>query len=296
MTTEKKIFAIILASCATLFFLLVGSTFVKLAIWEKKMEKQAQERALEREMELKEIVQQREKQAQERKKQLLDCLKSSPCCGSGRCYNLIILDESGSMQGLIEETLTGANETIAAIKVAADSIPDLKQYLSVVTFTTRVDEDTVKILSSMIPVPKMRYLDTEDYHPSGNTPLYDAVGEMLMRLAPIIPEDAAALVTIITDGEENASRRYTSYDIQGMIGVLEERGWTFAYIGANQDAILEAGKIGVSNALNYDANKDGVLNMMNDERYSRIQFYRRLRSALSRKDRHDAGVNYFQAH
>lgn len=63
----------------------------------------------------------------------------------------------------------------------------------------------------------------------------------------------------------------------------------FTYIGANQDAIFETGKIGISNAMNYDANVDGLKKMYQNESNSRRQYYERRRSASSQEEKRQAG-------
>ena len=67
------------------------------------------------------------------------------------------------------------------------------------------------------------------------------MGIALHTLEKEVGEDAIALVTVITDGYENASREYTGKMIKDLVSRLDEKGWVFTYIGANQDAMLEAG-------------------------------------------------------
>ena len=69
------------------------------------------------------------------------------------------------------------------------------------------------------------------------------------------------MVTVITDGYENASEEYDGKAIKAMVTRLREAGWVFAYIGANQDAIQEAGRLNISNALNYEPTAEGMMRM-----------------------------------
>lgn len=276
MTTVKKTLTIILASCAGLLAILVILPHVDDIIRHCRYERafRKSQKAI----------------AENIRSMSQSVLKG----GEGSCYNLIILDESGSMTGLEEATIAGANETISAIRAAADSLPELKQYLTMVTFSTRSRGDTLHVLNDATPIAEVKTLSPEDYRPEAMTPLYDAVGDILVRMNSIVPEESAVLVTIITDGLENASCRYTSDNLAQMIGMLEERGWTFTYLGANQNAILEARKIGVSNAMNYDADVDGVKKMYGREKGSRIKYYDRLSTTKSRMDRMNAGKDYFE--
>ena len=276
MTTVKKTFAIILSSCVGLLAILVILPHVDDIISHYRYEK---------------AIRKSQKAIAEGIRSINhSALKG----GEGICYNLIILDESGSMEGLEEATIAGANETISAIRAAADSIPELKQYLTMVTFSTRSKGDILHVLNDADPISVVRSMTRDDYGPDGGTPLYDAVADMLLRMNSIVPEESAVLVTIITDGLENASCRYTSESLSQMIGMLEERGWAFTYIGANQDAILEASKIGVSNAMNYDANVEGVRKMYGTDSYSRGRYYGRIKSSRTRTDRKKASKNYFE--
>lgn len=276
MTMVKKTLAIILASCVGLLAALVilphAGEIIRLCRYEKNIRKY-----------------------QKQIKEKINAM-SSPALkgGEGSCYNLIILDESGSMGGLERATIAGANGTVASIRAAADSIPDLRQYLTMVTFSTRMQGDTLHVLNDMTPIAEVRDLIPGDYRPEAMTPLYDAVGDMLTRMSQTVPEESAVLVTIITDGLENASRRYSSENLRKMIGMLEERGWTFTYLGANQDAILEAGKIGVSNAMDYAADEDGLDLMYRSDRASRMRYYGRVRTAGSGRERKKAGDGYFE--
>jgi hypothetical protein len=92
-----------------------------------------------------------------------------------------------------------------------------------------------------------------DLRPRGMTALLDSIGklvhttdEWITRL-PEPQRPATVIVGILTDGLENASQEYTFPDVKLLITEQEQvRGWTFLYLGANQDAIEEGAKLGVS--------------------------------------------------
>ena len=90
------------------------------------------------------------------------------------------------------------------------------------------------------------------------------------------------LVTVITDGYENSSREYDAEKIRALVKRLDEKDWVFTYIGANQDAILEARKIGINNAMNYDADEDGTREMWEKEKVYRSRFMENARIGTSR--------------
>ena len=182
-------------------------------------------------------------------------------------HNLIILDESGSMESLRQQALSGANETIMTIRNAQRSMPDLKQRLTFVTFDSHGDGKDVRTIIDDMPIDKVRDLTEQDYTPNGCTPLYDAMGMSLTALQHKVKKDEYVLVTIITDGLENASHEYSGKAIKSIVGLLREKGWQFMYIGANQDAVEEASKMDIDVAMNYEATPEGYEHMVCEQNY-----------------------------
>ena len=90
-------------------------------------------------------------------------------------YNLIILDESGSMSSIWRQALDGINETLNGIRKTQDEYPSQHQYVSIVTFEGNGVRG-VKTLRDRIPVENIQNLKDDDYRPGGCTPLYDAMG------------------------------------------------------------------------------------------------------------------------
>jgi Mg-chelatase subunit ChlD len=191
-----------------------------------------------------------------------------------KIYNLIILDESGSMHGLEKMSVDGVNETIQTIKSAAEANPEQKQMFSFITFSgMRPNERPYRVHTLLSEISQVKEISLKDYQPRGNTPLWDTMGIALRTLEKEVGEDAIALVTVITDGYENASREYTGKMIKDLVSRLDEKGWVFTYIGANQDAMLEANKLGIRNSLNFDADEEGTQRMWMKEKASRSAFY-----------------------
>ena len=73
--------------------------------------------------------------------------------------------------------------------------------------------------------------------------------------------DQNHFVSIITDGMENSSEEWSGKAVKALVGRLREKGWTFAYIGANQDAVEVARELDIRNALNFDATPEGTVEM-----------------------------------
>ena len=182
-----------------------------------------------------------------------------------KIYNLIILDESGSMHGLEKMSVDGVNETIQTIKSAAQAHPEQEQMFSFVTFSGRGDIRPYRVHTLLSEISKVNEITMADYNPMGNTPLWDTMGIALSTLEREVGDNAIALVTIITDGYENSSREYSGRQIHEIVERLDSKGWVFTYIGANQDAIFEAERLGIRNAMNYDANLEGTRKMWEKE-------------------------------
>ena len=193
-----------------------------------------------------------------------------------RVLNLIILDESGSMSGLEKVSVDGVNETIQTIKSSYEQLPEQKQLMTFVTFSDKYGKPYRK----RFELADISTVDTyllSDYQPGGTTPLYDTMGDTLTELEKVAIENDIVLVTIITDGYENSSREYDAEKIRTLVKRLDEKDWVFTYIGANQDAILEAKKIGINNAMNYSADEKGTREMWAIEKKSRTYFMQKAR-------------------
>lgn len=86
------------------------------------------------------------------------------------------------------------------------------------------------------------------------------------------------LVTILTDGEENASKEYTSTAISAFINSLKHRGWVFTYIGANHDVEKMAKSLNIFNHLSFQANEQVVSIMFSKNSESRTKYIDKLKS------------------
>ena len=200
-----------------------------------------------------------------------------------KVYNVIILDKSGSMSSIARQALDGVNETIGSIKSAQEKNPDQEHIVTLVAFCGC----ELKSIYDNTPVAEVKTLTDRDYRPCCMTPLYDAIGTTISRVHSLKSQDpeSLALVTIITDGYENASRKYDGASIKTIVDRLSEKGWTFAYIGANQDAIEVAGHMGIENAMNFKSDKEGTREMWRRERRSRVMYYERSRRYGTAKER-----------
>lgn len=191
-----------------------------------------------------------------------------------KIYNLVILDASGSMQTIYRQALTGVNETLATIRRAQKEHPELQQYVSLASFSA--GEQFLNCIYSAVPIAEARDITREDYPLLGCTALYDAMGTCISELQQKVTHGDRVLVTIITDGYENASRTWSGRQIKALVQELRQMGWTFTYIGADQDVVQVAGEMGIQNALRFSANAEETDAMFEREGRSRSRFYNML--------------------
>jgi len=176
---------------------------------------------------------------------------------------VFILDRSGSMHGLEDDTLGGFNSMLEKQKKEEG-----EAYVSTVLFN---DHSTV--IHDRVDIRKVEPMTREQYQVYGCTALLDAVGGAIRHIGNIhkyarkedVPDKT--LFVIITDGMENASHEYSLSKVKKMIEKEKEKyGWEFLFLGANIDAVSTARGLGISEdravkyccdeqgtALNYDA-------------------------------------------
>ena len=198
-------------------------------------------------------------------------------------HNLLILDESGSMSSIYNAALSGANETIQTIRASQQQYANQNHRFTFVTFNTAgemycVERQNIKTIIDDASISDVRDLSKNDYKPYAATPLYDAMGRSTNNLRNRVKEGDKVLVTVITDGLENASQEFSGRMIKDLVTELREQGWTFVYIGANQDAIEVARDLNINNSLNFDATNTGACSMYELHREKSIKYYRKMSS------------------
>jgi Mg-chelatase subunit ChlD len=191
-----------------------------------------------------------------------------------KIYNLIILDESGSMDSIKRETINGFNETNQTIKAAQKEHENQEHFVTLVTFNGA----GIKTIYDKVSSNKIKELNATKYKPDCSTPLYDAIGMSVTNLKHFLSDqtDCTVLVTIITDGEENASKEYKGELIQEMIDELKLKGWIFTYIGANHDVEKFAMSISIESFLEYASDSVGTTEMNHKNCKTRKRAYNRL--------------------
>ncbi len=181
---------------------------------------------------------------------------------------VMILDRSGSMGGLEQDTIGGFNSMIEKQKKEAG-----EALVSVVLFDHVND-----VIYDRTDIRKIEPMTDKQYYVRGTTALLDAVGGAIHHIGLVHkyardedrPEKTLFIIT--TDGLENSSRQYSYEDVRKMIEQQKEKyGWEFLFMGANMDAVAEAARFGIhrsravtfendslGQALNYRAISDAV--------------------------------------
>lgn len=203
-----------------------------------------------------------------------------------KSITLLIIDESGSMagmEGFVNETYLGI---VNQIKTELAETPELEQFIEIWTFEGAN-------IRQRIPLMQLS-LDTVPYNlefkPGYSTPLFDAMGISLTgmqeRIKSIeILRDVHVNVSIITDGMENSSRKYSSAEVSKLIEALKECNWNFAYYGTDHDVLSVATSLKMDYSSTFEKSEQGfkenlrTINRVSSE--TRSSYLRKLKQMKS---------------
>ncbi len=183
---------------------------------------------------------------------------------------VFILDRSGSMSGLENETIGGFNSTIERQRNEPG-----EAYVSTVLF-----DNQTEVLHDRVPIRELSPLTSKEYFARGSTALLDAIGSAIHHIGNVHkyardedrPEKTIVIIT--TDGYENASRKYSLDRIRMMIERQKTKyGWEFLFLGANIDSIETARSFGIDerHATNYMPDSTGMEKLYDaEERFIRL--------------------------
>lgn len=150
---------------------------------------------------------------------------------------VFLLDRSGSMNVCRDDTINGYNAFVESQKPLGG------------TMTLVLFDHEIETVYENVPIADVKPLDEKTFVPRGGTALHDAIGHV-MRMD--LPKDTS--VIILTDGEENSSDKYTAMHVKDLIQMHEQNdGWSFVYLGANQDTITAATNLGIRTSVGYDS-------------------------------------------
>ena len=197
-------------------------------------------------------------------------------------HNLIILDESGSMNSIKKPIISGFNELVQTIRGIEKEFPEQEHFISLVSFNGLGN----KILHFIDPASQLTEIDDSRYQPDANTPLYDAMGFAFNKLKQVLDgkEDYNVLVTILTDGEENASKEYSGQATKKMIDDLKTKNWTFTYIGTEHDVEKFAMSISINNTMMFSKTDESMKAMFVKEHKARAHYSQNIREKKDTKD------------
>jgi len=162
----------------------------------------------------------------------------------------IIVDRSGSMQPLHAATVQGLNRFLGEQRCLPHAHT---MTVRLVVFDDEIEtpwpETTPLSDSTLTVTPAM-------VQPRGQTALLDVIGVTLDG-TPLSPP---RVVCIVTDGQENSSRRYRRQRVNELISERKNVGWTFIFLAANQDAIAEGANLGIDtgNCSTFSASPEGI--------------------------------------
>jgi len=158
----------------------------------------------------------------------------------------LVLDRTGSMASIQSDAIGGYNAYVDELKKSADDV----------RFTlTMFDSQSVDLVHEGVEMSQVPHLTEETYQPRAMTPLYDAIMTAVRSLESKVGPDDSVILAVLTDGLENASRRYTLSDVKECITAKQNEGWLFAYLGADQDAWVVGESIGVAPASRVSVDK-----------------------------------------
>lgn len=170
---------------------------------------------------------------------------------------VFILDKSGSMGGLESDTIGGYNSMLKKQKDV-----DGECHITTILF-----DNNYELLHDRIDIKAVSPITENEYQVGGSTALLDAIGRTIHKIGNVQEHTAddyrakKVMLVIITDGEENSSREYSTEKVKALIEHQKAKlGWEFIFLGANIDAVETAGRFGISadRAQNYHADSEGV--------------------------------------
>ena len=170
---------------------------------------------------------------------------------------VVVLDRSGSMQGIKDDTIGGFNSFLAEQKKLKG-----KAEMSLVLF-----DDQYDVIFEKVDIQDVKDLNEATFVPRGMTALLDAIGKTInstygdIKSSKKKDRPEQVIFVVVTDGYENHSKEFSKGAIFNMITEMKEKNkWEFMFLGANQDAIETGGQYGFASgsSLSYAANEKSV--------------------------------------
>jgi len=166
-------------------------------------------------------------------------------------HNLIIVDESASMQKLKRTVVESLNDTIKSIQKNHRMREGKYQRITLFTFNGL----GIKMRRFNQWADQVKLLEYEEYKPNSTTPMLDCIGTSVGMIRAANDESERVLVTIISDGLENGSVKYCLKAIRGIITSMKDLGWIFNYVGAHHDVAEFCKTLNISNSYQINLNE-----------------------------------------
>ena len=197
-------------------------------------------------------------------------------------YDLIVLDMSGSMGAISSYVVAGFNSLIDGLRSANQQFSGTQEhYLTLYVF----NEALQKYVYNNIPIDSASYITMYDYQPNYRTPLYDAIGttisDMITKTDTL--SEYSVMVTIITDGLENASQYYSEDTISKMIKSLSDKGWSFTFFGTDREVLRQAVGLKIDSVYFFERTNSGIHDALIMDEKSRVSKSKAIDSIRKRK-------------
>jgi uncharacterized protein YegL len=176
---------------------------------------------------------------------------------------LLLLDRSGSMAKIKPAVIKGFNTFVQAQRKVEGTAD-----LTLVQFN-----DTCEVQFDGVPLEEVPDLTEATFQTSSRTALFDAVGQSMELLGRKLAEmkevdrPDRVVVSVLTDGFENASVDYSLVDIQKRVEHQQSfYNWEFIFLAADPRSMAIAAEMGVpeEDQVSWISNPEDVLRVMKE--------------------------------
>lgn len=176
-------------------------------------------------------------------------------------HYILVLDQSGSMQDIKDLAISSFNEQVDSIRKIQRQTPEIEIRITLCTFN-----DEVKMVSFFERTDHLHKLNYRNYNPRSMTALYDAIGYTYHKATDLADKQQKVIMTIFTDGLENASKDFTAADISRIIEATEKKGWDFRFFCRYEERLYHKTKLNIPDhkVMAMYLNDDGFKKMANE--------------------------------
>lgn len=158
---------------------------------------------------------------------------------SARTLVTFLLDRTGSMESIRDDTIGGFNVFLDTLK--GDGTARIEFTL------VQFDSMSIDKICVAVPITQVQKLTRDTYQPRASTPLIDAAYKTIEAVeTSLVAEPAEKIVICIqTDGQENASTEHNWHELNALVKEKAARGWQFNFMGVGIDAYDQGARMGV---------------------------------------------------